>query len=318
MKKFIFFLPFLLASCVSMKKYKALESDKNNLENRLKSQLSNCNLESETRLKRIVELDGQIVALTNERNLLLDSIQDINKQLAENKAYLESLGNELDVQKKKLAAELELKNKLLEQRQLELNNSLANLEKEKQDLELLRKELEKTSARVKILEAELKRKDSAVLALRENIVKALSGFDKLDIKVEKRNGKVYVSMAEKLLFKSGSIMVDPKGKEALVKLAQALSKQKDVTINVEGHTDNKNINTEKIKDNWDLSVLRATSIVRILTGDGKIDEKRIIASGRGESLPVADNASADGRAMNRRTEIILTPNFDKILEILNN
>lgn len=308
----------MLSGCVSMKKHKALETDKLNAEKKLKTQLEECKSESELRLKRITELEGQIAALDMEKGRLLDSLDHINNELAENKAYLQSLGNKLDEQKKKLAAEIEQKNKILEQRQIELNNALANVETEKQNVAAIKAELEKTSARVRTLEAELKRKDSAVIALRESVLKALSGFDKLDITVEKRNGKVYVSMAEKLLFKSGSINVDPKGKEALLKLAQALNKQKDVTINIEGHTDNKNISTEKIKDNWDLSVLRATSIVRILTGEGKIDDKRIIASGRGESLPVQSNATAEGRAQNRRTEIILTPNLDKLLDILNN
>ena len=153
--------------------------------------------------------------------------------------------------------------------------------------------------------------------MKEEISKALAGFDALDVKVEYRNGKVYVSLAEKLLFKSGSITVDPKGKEALLKLADALNKKPDVQVAVEGHTDNKPMNSEKIKDNWDLSVLRATSIVRILTDDGKMSSKRITASGKGDTQPIADNSTAEGRAKNRRTEIILTPNLDKILEIIN-
>ncbi|MFM7764698.1 MAG: flagellar motor protein MotB, partial [Sphingomonadales bacterium] len=123
---------------------------------------------------------------------------------------------------------------------------------------------------------------------------------------------------EKLLFTSGSISVDPKGQEALLKLAGALNKKPDVTVTVEGHTDNKPMNSEKIKDNWDLSVLRATSIVRIMSEDGKMNPSRITASGRGETNPVSDNGSAEGRAKNRRTEIILTPKLDKIFEILNN
>lgn len=307
-----------LTGCVSMKKYKSLESAKADAEKKLKAQTEECKIESENRLKRIVELEGHVANLDNEKGKLVDSISKINHQLEENEAYLKSLGDKLDEQKKRLAAEIESKNKILEQRQIELNAALANIEKERQNVMMIKEELEKTSARVRLLEAELKRKDSAVMALRESVIKALSGFDKLDITVEKRNGKVYVSMAEKLLFKSGSILVDPKGKDALLKLAQALNKQKDVTINIEGHTDNKNISTEKIKDNWDLSVLRATSIVRLLTVDGKIDEKRIIASGRGESQPVQSNASPEGRAQNRRTEIILTPNLDKLLDILNN
>jgi chemotaxis protein MotB len=113
-------------------------------------------------------------------------------------------------------------------------------------------------------------------------------------------------------------VVDPKGEEALLKLAAALNKKPDVTVTVEGHTDNKPMNGEKIKDNWDLSVLRATSIVRILTEDGKMKKSRVTASGRGETAPLADNGTPEGRAKNRRTELILTPKLDKIFEILNN
>ena len=141
---------------------------------------------------------------------------------------------------------------------------------------------------------------------------------KSEIQVEYKNGKVYVILPEKLLFKSGSITVDPKGIEALVQIAKALNEKNDVQIGVEGHTDNVPMKeSEKMKDNWDLSVLRATSISRILIKQGGISDKRISAVGRGETMPIASNDTPEGRAKNRRTEIILTPQLDKILEILN-
>ena len=154
--------------------------------------------------------------------------------------------------------------------------------------------------------------------LKDAIIKALAGFEKLDVKVEYRNGKVYVILPEKLLFKSGSTSVDPKGQEALIELAKALNKKADVQVAVEGHTDNVPMNGESIKDNWDLSVLRATSIARILISDANMNPKRIQAVGRGDTQPVAGNDTPEGRAKNRRTEIVLTPQLDKILEILNN
>jgi chemotaxis protein MotB len=300
-----------------MKKYKDLESAKTASENKLNGKIKNCETQNADYLARINELDGKIVFLDKKISSLLDSLGQCENALNENLAYIKSLGDKLDEQKKKLAEELEIKNKTLQQKELELNDALGKAEKERNKVELLRVELEKTSARVRTLESELNRKDSAVRALKDEISKALSGFDQLDIKVENRNGKVYVSMAEKLLFKSGSIAVDPKGKEALLVLAGALNKKPDVQVMVEGHTDNKPMNSEKMKDNWDLSVLRATSIVRLLIGDGKMNSKRLTATGRGETLPVADNKTPEGRALNRRTEIILTPNLDKILEILN-
>ena len=122
-------------------------------------------------------------------------------------------------------------------------------------------------------------------------------------------------MAEKLLFPSGSTEVNPKGKQALQKVADVLKKNRDISIAVEGHTDNVPISTASIKDNWDLSVLRATSVIRILT-DAGVDAKQITASGRGEFFPVASNSNAEGKAKNRRTEIILTPNYEELVKLL--
>ncbi|MCC7298255.1 MAG: OmpA family protein [Bacteroidia bacterium] len=300
-----------------MKKYKELETAKAVSEQKLEGKVADCETRNSSLLTTIAELEGRRAFLENQISALIDSLTACREELAENEAFIKSLGDQLDDQKRKLAAELETKNKMLQQKEIELNNAMARAEAERANVEKLRSELEKTSDRVKKLERELNNKDSAVLALKEEISKALSGFDALDIQVENRNGKVYVSMAEKLLFKSGSITVDPKGKEALVKLAAALNKKADVQVTVEGHTDNKPMNSEKIKDNWDLSVLRATSIVRILTQDGTMNGSRITANGRGDTQPVASNDTPEGRALNRRTEIILTPRLDKILDIIN-
>lgn len=307
----------VLTSCVSMKKYKDLDAAKLASEKKLNGKLTDCESRNTELSNTIGQLEDKISGLNKDIASLTDSLNACHGQLEENRAYIKSLGDKLSAQQKKLAEELEQKNKKLQQKEIELNDALGKAEEERQKAEALRLELEKTSSRVRTLESELNRKDSAVRALKDEISKALAGFDKLDIKVENRNGKVYVSMAEKLLFKSGSTAVDPKGKEALMILAKALNKKSDVQVTVEGHTDNKPMNSEKIKDNWDLSVLRATSIVRILTDDGKMDDKRITATGRGDTQPVADNKTAEGRALNRRTEIILTPRLDKILDILN-
>ncbi|MEY4003664.1 MAG: hypothetical protein RIT07_1706 [Bacteroidota bacterium] len=308
----------MMTACVTKKKYQELENSKKELEEKLNKKIGDCESQSAEYLGRISELDGNIAALDNRIGKLHDSLGNCRVRLSENQDYIRSLGDRLDEQKKRLAAELDTKNKTLQTKELELNNALAKAEEERIMLENMRKDLEKTVARVRVLENELSRKDSAVKALKDEIAKALAGFDELDIKVEYRNGKVYVSLAEKLLFKSGSTSVDPKGQEALLKLAAALNKKPDVSVTVEGHTDNKPMNGEKIKDNWDLSVLRATSIVRIMTEDGKMSAKRVTASGRAANAPIADNESVEGRAKNRRTEIILTPKLDKIFEILNN
>ncbi len=161
------------------------------------------------------------------------------------------------------------------------------------------------------------RQDSITKRLNNILRNALLGFNSDELSVEIKNGKVYVSMSDKLLFKSGSIAVETKGKEALKLLADVLQKNSDIDILIEGHTDNVPIKTAVYKDNWDLSVGRATSIVRILTDEYKITPARFTASGKGEFYPRSSNETPEGRASNRRTEIILSPKLDELMQILN-
>ena len=161
------------------------------------------------------------------------------------------------------------------------------------------------------------RQDSITKSLNNILRNALLGFNSDELSVEIKNGKVYVSMSDKLLFKSGSSAVEAKGKEALKLLGGVLDKNVDIDILVEGHTDNVPIKTSVYKDNWDLSVARATSIVRILATDYKIAPTRMTASGKGEYFPKAGNDTFEGRAKNRRTEIILSPKLDELMKLLN-
>jgi chemotaxis protein MotB len=161
------------------------------------------------------------------------------------------------------------------------------------------------------------RQDSITKSLNNILRNALLGFNSDELSVEIKNGKVYVSMSDKLLFKSGSSAVEAKGKEALKLLGGVLDKNVDIDILVEGHTDNVPIKTSVYKDNWDLSVARATSIVRILAADYKIAPTRMTASGKGEYFPKAGNDTFEGRAKNRRTEIILSPKLDELMKLLN-
>jgi chemotaxis protein MotB len=166
------------------------------------------------------------------------------------------------------------------------------------------------------LEVLIRRQDSITNALNNIIKKALLSFNSDEITVEMKNGKVYVSMTDKLLFRSGSADVEDKGKDAIKKLAEVLNKNTDVGIMIEGHTDNIPIKTAQFKDNWDLSVGRSTNIVRLLDETYKVDAKRLTAAGRGEYLPKASNETAEGRAKNRRTEIILTPKLDELYKLI--
>ena len=137
-----------------------------------------------------------------------------------------------------------------------------------------------------------------------------------ELTVREKDGKVYVAMSDKLLFQSGSARLDKRGEEALGKLAEVLNKQTDIDVFIEGHTDNKPINTVQFKDNWDLSVIRATSVVRILIKNYNVNPLQIQPSGRGEYMPVDDNETAEGRSKNRRTEIIMAPKLDKLFQML--
>jgi chemotaxis protein MotB len=171
--------------------------------------------------------------------------------------------------------------------------------------------------RVNELENVLAAKDSAMKELRNKVSDALLGFQDNGLSVSMKNGKVYVSLEERLLFESGSTVVDAKGVDALKKLAKVLEKEVDISVLIEGHTDNVPIKSATIKDNWDLSVLRATSILRIIASNSKVDPKRLTAAGRGEFLPIDKANTPDARKKNRRTEIILTPNLDELFQLIN-
>lgn len=178
-------------------------------------------------------------------------------------------------------------------------------------------ELDERERTINQLQEMMDAQNEKVQQILKSVKDALMGFSSDELSVREENGKIYVAMSDKLLFRSGSATVDERGKEALAKLAEVLNKQTDVDVNIEGHTDTKPIHTARFADNWDLSVIRATSVVRILTKEYNVSPLQIVPSGRGEYVPVADNESAEGRSKNRRTEIIIVPKLDELLKILN-
>jgi chemotaxis protein MotB len=192
-----------------------------------------------------------------------------------------------------------------------------NLERTRKLNDSLSASLTEREEKVEELETILKNKDKAVQDLKNTISNALLSFKESDLTVNVRNGKVYVSLTEQLLFGSGSVDVDQKGVAALQQLAKAIKDQKDLQILVEGHTDNVPVSrkSQYMQDNWDLSVMRATAIVRILTSAG-VSPMQVTASGRGQYVPLAANDNPQTRQKNRRTEIIITPNLDEIFRIL--
>ena len=197
-----------------------------------------------------------------------------------------------------------------------INDNLSQAEQYNAALKQKGDELRERERKLAEMQSIIARQDSITRRLNDVVRNALLGFNSDELSVEIRNGKVYVSMSDKLLFRSGSANVEAKGIEALKVLAEVLEKNPDIDVLVEGHTDNIPIRNAQFKDNWDLSVVRATSIVRILTVDYRIPATRVTASGKGEFMPRADNATPEGRALNRRTEIILSPKLDELMKML--
>jgi len=219
---------------------------------------------------------------------------------------------------KKINGELQLTQEQVLKKQDELKQLASVLNGQKKELDMLNAELKKREERVNELEKVLKSKDEAVNNLKKILSDALLGFEGKGLTITQKNGKVYVSMDESLLFASGSTNVEAKGAEALKKLAKVLEQNQDINVLIEGHTDNvPMIGKGEIKDNWDLSVMRATSIVKIIIKNSTIDPKRLSAAGRGEFIPLDPLNSADARKKNRRTEIILSPKLDELFKVLN-
>lgn len=198
------------------------------------------------------------------------------------------------------------------------NSLTSNYKATSSKVSQLSTDLQKREARLKEVEAILRKRDEATNALKEKLQKALLGFQQSGLTVDIRNGKVYVSLTDKLLFPSGSIIIDEKGKMALKQLAVVLNKEPDINIAVEGHTDDKKVlNLGQIKDNWDLSVLRATSVTRYLTETEKVDPIRLTATGKGQFQPIDTAPTPEARTKNRRIEIVLSPKLDELYNLIS-
>ncbi len=252
---------------------------------------------------------------TSESGYNYRKLADQYGQLTSNNRELQGNYNQLkngnDANNKQLSGQLQMTQSELLEKEDQLNA-------EKKHLDSLTARLQQREKRVNELEGILKSKDAAIDSLKKRISDALLGFAGKGISVYEKNGKVYVSMEEALLFPSGSTKVQPEGIEALNKLAQALESDQDINVMVEGHTDDVPMHgSGEIKDNWDLSVMRATSIVKILLNDAKIDPTRLMASGVSEYEPVDPAKTREARQKNRRTDIILTPKLSELFKILN-
>ena len=225
-------------------------------------------------------------------------------------------GNQMSVQIKNLMRDTTKMGNSIRQYQSMLNVNMTEQEKLNALLNQKKNELNERERTINELQQMINAQNEKVRKLLSSVKDALLGFSSDELTVREKDGKVYVAMSDKLLFQSGSARLDKRGEEAIGKLAEVLNKQTDIDVFIEGHTDNKPINTVQFKDNWDLSVIRATSVVRILIKNYNVNPLQIQPSGRGEYMPVDDNETAEGRSKNRRTEIIMAPKLDKLFQML--
>lgn len=304
---------FLATSCVTTQKFSKVQDqlkqatqENEQLTKSLKRlETANTELESMNRL-----LTGRIQSRDKE---LEDALYDLNIQRQRNESLeksIENINRQLESQKTGSTSEIEL---LLQ----ELQSARNDLNMREDKLREAERALEEKNARLVELQDVLAKQEQAVKNLKEKVMKALTGFTSDELTVHEKNGKVYVSMDEKLLFRTGRWDVDPKGQQALRNLSQLLSENRDINIMVEGHTDDVPMRgSGDVKDNWDLSVMRATAVTKILTQNANLNPERIIAAGRSEYVPLVSESTPEARQMNRRTEIILTPRLDELLRLI--
>lgn len=324
----------ILSACVPAKEFQTLqdknvkceeERDKLSVENEsLTTKTSE--LESKSRI-----LQAKVDALTADsaqRAITFNRINDELAMLKERYAELQNLQDgvisgskdetkKLLLQIQKTQEELQEKEDALKELERRLYQRKMGLDIVQANLDSMKRELDARDARLAELERMLYSKDSLMKALREKVADALFGFEGKGLTVSIQNGKVYVSLEEKLMFKSGSYEIDSKGAAAIKQLVPVLEQNPDINIMVEGHTDDVPYRgTGGLQDNWDLSVKRATTIVRLLLSGSKINPVRVTAAGRSQYLPIDNGKTPEARQKNRRTEIILTPKMDEILQLL--
>ena len=330
MKKFILYLSaivFLVSSCVTPKIHNSLLSEHETANNKLSAsekKVLQLNNDLEEKEGKILILETQFSELRNDsvqNGKALTILQDKYNELSDTYDLLTSKNSRYMAEKaketKKLLEQLEQAQTALFEKEDELNNLSNSLGVKEEELKLAEQELSARSIRVTELETIINRKDSTVTALKKSISNALIGLEGEGLTIEQRNGKVYISLEEDLLFASGKYVVNNGGVTALNKLATALSTQTDLEILVEGHTDDIPLSGKgMVKDNWDLSVMRATNVVKVLTKNQSLNPLQLTAAGRAEFVPIASNETKLGRSSNRRIEMILSPNLDDLFDLL--
>ena len=317
LKHFIFLSVFTLTttSCVSSKLYKELEGKYSNL----KSDYDELSVNNDLKIQQKKELEQQLKSL----QAFFDDVRSERNQLAQEVEALQKKYDNLDAAYSALEQN---SSKSIEENAQKNRELLAQIEAKEQALtaendRLMRLEadMQERAQRIAELEALISAKDQAMTNLKNAISNALTAFEGRGLTIEQRDGKVYVSMENKLLFKSGSWAVGPEGKNAIQQLGSVLGQNPDIAVLIEGHTDNVPYSSGgQVENNWDLSTKRATAIIAILSENKNINLENLTAAGRSEYAPIATNETSEGKAKNRRIEVVLTPKLDEISKLLNN
>ncbi len=304
----------LLNSCVTAKVYRDLEEKHASLT----AERDNLTDENQELSASKNKLTNELSALQKKYNEAASDRERLRQEYTAAKTNLGNLQEAYNALEKNsssaIAANVKQNRALLAQ----LEEKERKLKEETQHLAKLKKELDARSKRVNELETVIASKDAAMKKLKNAISKALLDFEGNGLTVEQRDGKVYVSMENKLLFKSGSWVVGEQGARAVRQLGTVLATNPEISVLIEGHTDNvKYSGSGQVQSNWDLSVKRATAVVAILRKNAAILPENLTAAGRGEFAPIASNTTATGKAKNRRIEVILTPKLDEVTRLLN-
>lgn len=331
--KVLLFITLILslsaASCVSGRKFKSLHDTITHFMNERDDfktkniELEMANRELDTKMaqmeKDMASVNEEITKARSDRDKAADELNKLTGKYNDLQNAQEELvrGNVKETQK--LLAELQTAQDNLQKKEDLLRQLEESLDTKKASLDELTFELEKRNSRLLELEKILDAQKKIVQDLKNKVSEALLGFENNGLTVTMKDGKVYVSLDEKLLFKSASWDIDANGKNALKKLAGVLEKNPEIQVTIEGHTDNVPYNPAggQLKDNWDLSVKRATTVVRVLLEGSKIDPKRLTAAGRSEYMPVDNRSTTDARQKNRRTEVVLTPDLTPLYDMIN-
>lgn len=304
----------LFTSCVSKKIYNDLEKKYDDLVNQ-KSLVDTENADLSQQRNQL-ELDRN--SLQNELDKLKQQYATLEAECATTKNNLKNLQGAYEALEKDSNASIRANSEKNRELLAQLEAKEKALKTEQDRLEKLKQDLQQRSQRIDELESLIAANDNNLKVLRDKLSNALYSFEGKGLTVEQRDGKVYVSMENKLLFASGSWVVGTEGRSAVIEVGKVLAENPDISVLIEGHTDDVPYRGQgQLQDNWDLSTKRATSIVRILKENKDITPLNLTAAGRSEYAPVASNETSEGKSKNRRIEIILTPKLDEISKMLN-